>query len=153
MKQGVLRTADFWTGLGLVGLGAIWANEALAIYAPPFFSDLLGPRAFPVGLSVSIATLGAVILVRSVARGAERADVGELRVLGTVAASIIAYALLFRVIGFIVATFLFLAFIFTYLGERRYWLTVGIALAITAALYLGFGLGLHVNLPRGPFGF
>ncbi|MHB0869541.1 MAG: tripartite tricarboxylate transporter TctB family protein [Chloroflexota bacterium] len=51
------------------------------------------------------------------------------------------------------STILFLVSLSFYLGERRRWLTAVISLGVTVALYLGFGEGLHVQLPAGPLGF
>ncbi|MHB1159926.1 MAG: tripartite tricarboxylate transporter TctB family protein [Chloroflexota bacterium] len=153
MKQEVWRAPDFWAGIGLVIIGAIWLKGALDIYNPRAFSDMLGPRAFPLGLSASVAVLGIVILIRAIKVGDDPADPGRLRTLGFLALTIIGYALAFLLLGFVISTVLFMVVQFRFLGERRHWLNATVSVGVTMALYLGFVVGLRVDLPQGPLGF
>lgn len=59
----------------------------------------------------------------------------------------IAYYLLMPILHFIPATILFLAGLFIYLGERKWWKIALLALITTGAVYALFGLGLNVRLP------
>lgn len=50
-------------------------------------------------------------------------------------------------LGFLVSTALFLLFIIRYLGERRWVVTISIAILFPVVLYLLFAMLLHVMLP------
>jgi putative tricarboxylic transport membrane protein len=63
------------------------------------------------------------------------------------------YLALFNVVGFILATAVFLTALFLFLGERRIWVAGVAAVAIAIATMAVFSSALNVNLPRGPFGF
>ena len=63
-----------------------------------------------------------------------------------------AYSLVFKSLGFIVATFLLVAVLFR-LGEaRRWWVLIGMSALVTLLSYLVFGRLLHVYFPRGILG-
>ncbi|BDG04184.1 tripartite tricarboxylate transporter TctB family protein [Anaeromyxobacter oryzae] len=64
-------------------------------------------------------------------------------------AVVLAYLALMPAVGFPIATAVSLVALFALLGERRWPVGIGIALATTAVLYLGFGKGLGVRLPLG----
>jgi hypothetical protein len=62
---------------------------------------------------------------------------------------VLGYLGLMPVVGFPVATFVLLA-VFTFLlGERRWWVNLGLAVGITLVIHLGFARGLNVRLPLG----
>ena len=153
MSRRMATAGDFWAGVGFVTLGAINLYGASKVFVPPVLSDMLGPRAFPQGLSVGLLLLGAIIIVRAAVRGGAPANTGPLGILLLSSAAMIAYVLAFEPLGYIASTTLFLAFLFFYLGERRHWLTAVVAVATTMVLFLGFGVALHVQLPMGPLGF
>ncbi len=62
---------------------------------------------------------------------------------------VLAYLALMPALGFPVATVAALAALFLLLGERRVAVAVGLSLAVTAILHLGFAKGLGVQLPLG----
>lgn len=62
---------------------------------------------------------------------------------------IVGYLALMPFVGFPVATFVLLAVFMFLLGEERWWLVGGLALAVTLVIHLGFGKGLNVRLPLG----
>lgn len=66
---------------------------------------------------------------------------------------LILYTVLFSTLGFIIATFLLLLFLYQVM-ERRCWATVLVAAVVTTGLfYLAFKVGLDSQLPRGFLGF
>ena len=149
-----LRSADLWSGLVVVGVGVLGLVGGLAIFVPRGLSDYLGPRTFPLGISVALLVLGALLLVRAVRHGDDYVlDRGSLTTLGVVSGSIVAYLAVFELLGFLVATALLLAFLFHYLGEKRIWLAVLAAAVGSTLVTLLFTLGLNVALPVGPLGF
>ncbi len=59
----------------------------------------------------------------------------------------LAYYLLLPVFHFMPATALFLFCLLYFLGEKRLWLDVAVAVGTTAAIYVSFGILLNVMLP------
>ncbi len=134
-------------------LGAVYLYGSNEIYVPFALSDLLGPRAFPLGLGVLLSALGMGLLGRAWSVGGAGIDLGRLATLAPLVVSVLLYTYVFQPLGFLVSTTLLLAFLFSLLGERRYWLTGSVALGSTLALYLLFNVVLHVRLPQGILGF
>ena len=67
--------------------------------------------------------------------------------------SVFAYSLVLDSLGFIIATFVFLAILF-HLGEpRRWWVTLAMSAFVTFAGYFFFGKVLQVFFPQGILGF
>ena len=68
-------------------------------------------------------------------------------------AIVVAMAVLYEPLGFMTTSFLFLIAYSFLLGERRWWVPIVYALAITLILYIGFSVLLGVMLPRGQVPF
>ncbi len=66
---------------------------------------------------------------------------------------IIALSFVLEPLGFMLTCLLFLIAYGLLLGERKYLRLVLISLLVTAVLYVGFGVLLQVNLPRGTVPF
>ena len=67
-------------------------------------------------------------------------------------AALFAYSLVLDTLGFIVATFFLVAFLF-HLGEaRRWWVLIGMSAVVTLFAYVVFGRLLHVYFPQGILG-
>lgn len=64
-----------------------------------------------------------------------------------VIAAALAYYVLMPILHFIPATMLFLAALFLYMGERKWWRLILLTVLTTAAIYLLFGVALRVRLP------
>ena len=63
-----------------------------------------------------------------------------------------AYSYALEPLGFFLATFIFIGFLFR-LGEPRpWWFLVGASVLATSAIYFVFGVLLHVYFPRGFLG-
>src|SRR5690606_8091231 len=76
----------------------------------------------------------------------------EWRRTACVTAMIIAYFIGMRVIGFMLASALFVMATTLMLGYRKYLRTVAVGLLAPLAIGLGFRFGLNVILPSGLFG-
>jgi len=59
----------------------------------------------------------------------------------------LAYILSISLVGFVVATVMFLVGSFVYLKERRIWLVIALSIAFPLIIYVLFGMLLHVMLP------
>jgi putative tricarboxylic transport membrane protein len=134
--------------LGFVSIAGAAAMTAAAWgYAAPVEYEPVGPRAFPLLLALIMAGCGAWLALRP----ARRADWPQGIRLGRVAACaavIVAYALLFQLLGFILATVLMaLPAGRVFGGTWRQCAAGGIGLGVV--LYLMFDKVLDVVLPLG----
>jgi len=135
----------------ILGLLAIMAAGAMAAaawgYAAPVEYEPVGPRAFPLVLSACMAACGAWLLLRpghtaSFVRGL------QLQRIALCALFIMAYALLFQVLGFVVATALMaLPVGRVFGGSWRQCVITGLCMGV--ALFIVFDRLLDVVLPAG----
>ncbi len=144
----------------LLAAGYLWEGHNVPdLYKMP---GVPGPTVFPLLLGIVFALAGAWLLLapdkpdaREAAEGDEK-PVGKLRSRliahwHTVAmwAVILVYLFVMPDLGFPVATALLLLAFILLLGERRWYVVVGLALGATLVIHLGFALGLNVRLPLG----
>ena len=113
------------------------------------------PFLFPVLISV-FGLLLMVSLIADAVRERKTADVvgkkaekekHNLQGAIVLIAASVAYYFLLPVIHFIPATILYLAGLFVYLGERKWWKVLLLSVIAAALIYLLFGRGLNVRLP------
>lgn len=151
---GRLRSADLWAGLCVTALGVVALVASFDIFVPTGLNDSLGPRTFPIVISLLVMALGVVLSLRSLVRnGSTAADLGTRSTLVVMSVALAGYLALFGVLGFLLATVVFLTALFLYLGERRLWFAVVAAALISVAVSAAFTMGLNVALPRGLLGF
>lgn len=118
-----------------------------------------GPGFFPLALATGLllASLALVvqgILPRATAR-ATRAPV-ERRAWGKVVAVVTAlflYGFLMDAVGFTIATFLLLAFLFLVVKPTRWGIAVGGSALTVIVCWVVFKMWLGMQLPVGPWGF
>lgn len=153
-RDDLLRSADLWTGIALAAVGALGLVGSLSISAPRGLVGLIGPRVYPLTVSVLLILLGVVLLVRAVLTSTPgRADFGRHSTVAVVIAVLVGFAVLFQLLGFVIAAFAMLAVLYRFLGERRLWLALLVAAGTAVVIYLGFAEGLGVALPATTFGF
>jgi len=138
-------------------LGAVCVVAAVAMgvaardYAAQISYEPVGPRAFPTLLAVMIGLAGAWLVVRPSGHSAAVATGRLTALLGCVAA-IAVYALLFRFLGFPVATALMAVPVgMAFGGNWKHSLVGGIGLGL--GLYFLFDKLLDVVLPTGLLSF
>lgn len=68
---------------------------------------------------------------------------------GTMWVVLFGYLLAMPWLGFPLSTALLLAFFFFLLGEKRWYVAIGVALIVTLLIYLCFAKGLAIRLPLG----
>ena len=113
--------------------------------------DVIGPAFFPRILTVLGLALGVLLFVQGRAREAKDAserpgsDISAL----VPAAMLLGYVLVLEWLGFPVATVLFLAFAFRYLGHPSWIGATGYAVVITTAVFALFQYALDLKLPLG----
>ncbi|MDW5378138.1 tripartite tricarboxylate transporter TctB family protein [Halomonas sp. HP20-15] len=138
--------ADRVLGLALIGLAAFAAIHAWQIQVP-FSYEPVGPKAFPIGLSVVLALLALVLVFRPGENG-HWPDKALMLKLLAVLGVLVVYALLFTQLGFIVTTFFaVLALARLFEATWRKALLAGVLMALGS--YLLFTQGLGISLPGG----
>ncbi|MFG6159165.1 tripartite tricarboxylate transporter TctB family protein [Halomonas sp. 1390] len=146
MSQVTKPVADRLLGLVLIGLAAFVAVQAINLEVP-FSYEPVGPRAFPLGLSILLAGLSLVLVVKPGADGHWPHKALTLRLL-LVLGLLLAYAMLFTRLGFIPTSLLVVAALARLFGASNgKALITGVLLS--AGSYVLFTEGLGIALPTG----
>ncbi len=138
--------ADRILGLALIGLAAFAAVQAANLHIP-FSYEPVGPKAFPILLSVILAALSLVLVFRPGANGHWPDKVLSLKLLAVLGVLLV-YALLFTRLGFIVTTF-FAVLALARLFDATWLKALIAAVLMTMGSYLLFTQGLGISLPGG----
>lgn len=169
IKKVATRTRVEGLVILLVALGYLWeANNVPDFYQLP---GVPGPTTFPRLLGIVFALAGLWLLISPKeliawkrAAGAGKGQAPETTptprggLLGRITANwhfytlwaiVLGYLWVMPNLGFPLATFLLLAVFIFLLGETRWHVVLGLALAITTVIYVCFKLGLNVRLPLG----
>ncbi|WP_188195265.1 tripartite tricarboxylate transporter TctB family protein [Nonomuraea sp. SYSU D8015] len=107
-----------------------------------------GPGMWPLIVSVAMVVAAAVLVLQSRPRGDEERFTKDVVVVAIAAASLVAYAFLFELVGFEVPTVALLVLWLKGLGRESWRLTAVVSIVATAALYLLFITALGVSLPH-----
>jgi len=133
----------------ILAASALYVRYALTFQPPRFRSEALGPATFPLMIGGLMLVCAAWLFIQSL-RGVEAPrppwTVYVPAVLLWVA--LLAYVLLFDLLGFPLSTALFLAAALRLLGVRPWWKVVLYTALFTAGLYYAF-TALDVRLPHG----
>ena len=156
------RAAQRWllgtgTAVAAWGVFALW--KAFEIDQPTAFRPM-GPRVFPVAISVGLIVVGVAFVVQVWRRGDEylqthvetELETTEPRQAAAVLAVLIAYAAAFRPVGYVVATALFLPAVAWILGSRQLLRDAVVAIAIAIGAFMVFTHLLNIDLPTGVLG-
>lgn len=147
---------DLLVALGVLLVGGLLLAGTLQI---PFgINAVVGPRAFPLIVSVGTLLLGLVLLVGA-ARGhrAEPAveedtdpdQPADLRQPALILAGFLVGTALLQPLGFVVGTAVMYTSVGYAYGERRLPLLIGVALTLALITYVVFTRGLGLSLPAG----
>lgn len=118
--------------------------------------DVIGPSFFPKILTAAGVLLGVLLLVSGTEQKATTSGDAPARgefVALAPAALLLAYILALEPAGFPIATVVFLAAAFKYLGHPSWAGAVVYSVVATAVTFLVFYVGLGLRLPLGPLGF
>ncbi|MEU6642821.1 tripartite tricarboxylate transporter TctB family protein [Saccharomonospora sp. NPDC046836] len=124
----------------------------------PETSAVVGPAAVPLPIGVLLGAVGAGLLVRARTRlgeapaGPERPTHGGLRVCGMVA-TLVAFALLLPVVGYVVSSAALFAVAAILLGAPRATPMIASGWTLAAVIFLVFDRLIGLTLPTGPWGF
>jgi putative tricarboxylic transport membrane protein len=113
-----------------------------------------GPGFFPFIAAVGIGLIAALRLVNSIRISApdenyELGIAGEARLVLYVIAGMTAYAFLLDLLGFLLCTFLLVAFYLKLIAQRRWPVALTFAAAVALTSHLFFDVLLKAELPRG----
>jgi hypothetical protein len=125
------------TSLILMALGATAVLEAVQLP----FGTLRAPQS---GFWPLI--LGILLLFFSLIQS------GAWKRIGLVAGSLIAFALVFEPLGYLLAVFLLMSFLLRIIKPMKWWLVVVVGLLSSVLSYLIFGVLLSTPLPSGILG-
>jgi putative tricarboxylic transport membrane protein len=145
-----MLTSSFWLLLS-IGICAESYSLGLGSYHNPGAGFL----PFLTGAVLAILSLLLLILARRSRKGVS----GEIpfekvrwATVGLVLAAMLIYAVVLEVLGFLIATLLFLTFVLRTVAQKEFYL-VGLVAVVTAlATYAVFQLWLKSQLPKGIFG-
>lgn len=118
--------------------------------AAPFAYEPVGPRAFPMITAILIGACGIVLLVKG-GGAVEPNAAGVNRGILGISAALLAYALVFQSLGFVVSTALMSAVVARIFGAT--WAqSVSTGVVLSVGSFLLFDHGLDVVLPTGILG-
>ncbi len=117
-----------------------------------------GPGFFPFGAAAAIGIIAGVRLVknsrrRAAAEVAESVGGGEAHLVLAVIAGMLAYVLLLDVLGFLLCTFLLVAFYLKVVAAQAWRVSASFAAAVALLSHLFFDVLLNAQLPRGLLGW
>lgn len=108
----------------------------------------LSPYLFPFLISLFIIVISVFFFLESKTNGeAGKKEETDWRAFLSYLAASFLYCLLMPHLGFIIANILFLASLFIFSGERRWWLVAILSAGVTVVVYVLFHTLLHVMLP------
>jgi putative tricarboxylic transport membrane protein len=153
-----MKKADLITGIVLLVLSGLVIVEAWRMPDSASFGPGAGFLPFWVGV---ILALLAVLLLASVwTRKVTEKDSASpfpsrkaLLAITGVLGGLAAYIFLIEVLGFLVDTFLYVAFLLGFVERERWQMTVSVAFCTTVGLYVIFQVLLTIGLPKNMFGF
>ncbi len=151
-----ISVPDLLVALALTALGAALFLGSREI---PFgINAVVGPRVFPLIVSVGLTVLGLLLTV-SVLRGDRAEPAAEedtdltvpvnLAAPGIILGGFVLGAAVLTTAGFVIGTAIMYFSVAWAFGERRIGLMAGVALAVALVTYVAFTRGLGLNLPPG----
>jgi hypothetical protein len=151
-----VRSADRIAGAALLAFAVAFSAGALRYYT---YWGPGGPGSgfLPFWLGIAMAVLSGVLLAGALASrdaGAGWLPRGEgLKRLVVVLAGTTAFVALLQVVGMMLGTVLFLVALLRLLEGYRWFVTLGVAVAMAFVNYLVFTYWLRVPFPVSPLGF
>ena len=152
-------TKDRVTGLLAVVVGGVYLAATFRV--PVYESgDETGPRAFPFLIAALVIASGLGLLVKD-ARATVRdrmawgfsADRGTwIRIVLTIAFGI-AYGLVLDGLGYLVATFLFMIAVSSFINVGRHVQNLVVSASFSIISFVTFGILLQLSIPRGILAF
>jgi len=146
-------TADSWVGIAVLVFAGIVYYEAAQIPASPLYARV-GPAVFPFFISGAMALLGVALLVQGLRGGWSHEDPEltlkpDWRAVFWVALGLGLNLATIADLGFTLASALMFACVSRCFGSKRPFADFGVGFALAAFAYLGFSVGLGINIGEG----
>ncbi|HSR10203.1 MAG TPA: tripartite tricarboxylate transporter TctB family protein [Thermodesulfobacteriota bacterium] len=148
-----MRKADQWSALALLFISGLICWGALLLP----YGDVHNPAAgfFPLWLGIILAVMAAALLAQS-SRGKDGRRITDIlgedvrwgKVL-LVVASLVLYGWLMDVLGFLLSTFLLMAFLLRFVDPQPWRSVLLWTLSGSVGSYLVFDVWMKLRLPRG----
>jgi len=123
------------------------------------FGTLSSPQAgfFPLVLAIFLAIFSLVLIAQAISGPKEASDASGggsaiWKKIVLAVAALVVFGVLFESLGYIISTFLFIAFLLRAVEQQKWSLVVVVAFLTSLTTYLVFGLLLNTPLPRGILG-
>jgi len=120
------------------------------------FGTLSSPQAgfFPLILAIFLAIFSLVLMAQAIGgtkeeSGASRGGSAIWKRIALAVGALVVFGVLFESLGYVISTFLFIAFLLRAVEQQKWSLVVVVAFFTSLATYLVFGLLLNTPLPRG----
>ena len=112
------------------------------------------PGFFPLILAIFLAFFSVLLLAQEISQtdgegGASLGGVALWKRISLAVGALVAFGLLFETLGYVLSTFLFIAFLLRAVERQKWWLVVVVAFCTSLVIYLLFGLLLNTPLPAG----
>ncbi|WP_431694069.1 tripartite tricarboxylate transporter TctB family protein [Rhizobium giardinii] len=144
-----MMTQDRFLGFAALALATVMIAYGYGLQAP-FAYEPVGPRAFPLMAAAVIAVCG-IILVLKPGEADTNEGSGITRPILILAGCLLAYALLFQPVGFVISTTVMMIPVAMVFGAL-WWQGAITGLFLAISSYLLFDKVLDVILPVGPLG-
>lgn len=159
-----MRWAERITAIVLLALCVLWIKLAVDLPFPAFARVAkMGPGHYPIAVAGLLASLAVLLLwqtFRCEKHAASAEDDEEqsrnpqgFRHLIIGFGFFLVYVILVPLIGFVLASMVFVFCFIRLIGQFNYLLSGALALGIPALVWIVFAYLLTVPLPKGPFGF
>lgn len=136
------------------GLVALWRSWVIA---PGTGFAVVGPRAFPLGVSIGLLVAGALFLAKVtlrpdrwlISKSADEDRDTHWPTPALLVTALVVYAVALAPLGYLVATSLFLPTSARILGSRELPRDVAVGIVVAVVLFFGFTTFLGLRLPAG----
>jgi len=149
------RRAEILLALGVLALAAVVGWETVMIPVAPAYARI-GPSAFPTGVALALAALGAALLWEAatgrwtVDESAEEAGPIDWRALFWLLLGLVLNVTLIEPLGFTIASTLLFVCVARAFGSTRLPRDLAIAFVLALVAYVGFDRVLGVEIGAGP---
>lgn len=150
-----MKFPDRWSSLSLIFLSILLCIESYRLKLGSYYAP--GPGFLPFWIGLIIIILSLILFFQSVRMDQEENIENILmernwKNILLLIASLFIYTLILEKLGFVISTFVFIAFILRLVETKRWPVVVNVAVAAALGTYLIFEVWLQTQLPRGVLG-
>jgi len=146
----VRNKQNFWSGLMFIVLGSAFAWKSTEYSMGT--AARMGPGYFPFWLGVIMAILGAIILLTSLTKKAEKTEIGkfDFKSVTIITAAVVVFALLLQPAGLIISMLVLVLISAAAAHDNNWKVTIANAIFLAILCYLAFIVGLRLVFPIWP---